>query len=153
MPGQLLWDVGAGAGSVGIEWSRTHPRCRAVAVERDPERAARIGRNAARLGVPDLVVVSGAAPQALVDLEPPDAVFVGGGGSVETLGACWAALRPGGRLVAHAVTAETERVLHVARRDRGGDLTRLAVETLEPIGRYTGWAPARAVVQWSVVKR
>jgi len=152
LPGQLLWDVGAGAGSVGIEWSRISPRCRAVAVEREPERAQRITRNAARLGVPDLVVVTGSAPAALTGLEAPDAVFVGGGGTEATLRACWAALRPGGRLVAHAVTVETEQVLLAARRTWGGDLTRIAVETLEPIGGYSGWTAARAVVQWSVRK-
>ncbi|WP_370616560.1 precorrin-6y C5,15-methyltransferase (decarboxylating) subunit CbiE [Mumia sp. Pv 4-285] len=79
LPGALLWDVGAGAGSVGIEWLRVHPSARAVAVERDPDRAARVRRNAARLGVPGLDVVEGSAPEVLGELLRPDAVFVGGG--------------------------------------------------------------------------
>jgi precorrin-6Y C5,15-methyltransferase (decarboxylating) len=152
LPGQLLWDIGAGAGSVGIEWSRAHPRCRAVAVEREPDRADRIRRNAARLGVPELAVVQGAAPAALAGLERPDAVFLGGGGTRETVRSCWEAIRPGGRLVAHAVTVETEQVLHEASRAWGGALSRISVETLRPIGGFTGWTPARAVVQWSAVK-
>ncbi|SDS04707.1 precorrin-6Y C5,15-methyltransferase (decarboxylating) [Nocardioides scoriae] len=149
-PGQLLWDVGAGAGSVGIEWMRAHPTCRTVAVEHHPERAARVARNAAALGVPGLVVVEGRAPDALVDLERPDAVFVGGGATRPgVLEACLAALRPGGRLVVHGVTLETEGVLAAAHAAHGGELTRLSVEHAEPIGSFTGWTPARAVVQWA----
>ena len=153
LPGQLLWDVGAGAGSVAIEWCRTDPRCRAVAVERDPARADRIERNAARLGVPDLTVVRGSAPAALADLPNPDAVFVGGGASADTLETCWTALRIGGRLVAHAVTVETEQVLLAGYRRWGGTMTRLSVEVLAPIGRFTGWVPARPIVQWSAAPR
>ncbi|GAB3667583.1 bifunctional cobalt-precorrin-7 (C(5))-methyltransferase/cobalt-precorrin-6B (C(15))-methyltransferase [Nocardioides korecus] len=153
-PGQLLWDVGAGAGSVGIEWLRAHPACRAVAVESHAERAERIGRNAAALGVPHLRVVQGRAPAALEDLAPPDAVFVGGGASRPgVLEACRAALRPGGRLVVHAVTLETERLLVDAHARDGGDLTRILVEHAEPVGTFTGWTPARAVTQWSWEKR
>jgi precorrin-6B C5,15-methyltransferase / cobalt-precorrin-6B C5,C15-methyltransferase len=149
-PGALLWDVGAGAGSVGIEWLRSHPAARAVAVESDPERAARIGRNAARLGVPDLVVVNGRAPASLADLADPDAVFVGGGAGVpRLLETCRERLRSGGRLVVHAVTFETERVLVDAFAEHGGELTRVSVERAEPLAGYTGWAPARPVVQWS----
>lgn len=152
-PGQLLWDVGAGAGSVGIEWMRAHPTCRAVSVESDPERAARVTRNAARLGVPTLAVVHGRAPDALVGLTPPDAVFVGGGatrpGVLET---CLEALRPGGRLVVHGVTLETEALLARKYADHGGELTRICVEYAEPIGSFTGWSPARAVTQWTHIK-
>ncbi|ROR90285.1 precorrin-6Y C5,15-methyltransferase (decarboxylating) [Nocardioides aurantiacus] len=152
-PGQLLWDVGAGAGSVGIEWARAHPTCRTVAVEAHPERAARVARNAAALGVPGLEVVEGRAPDALADLEPPDAVFVGGGATRPgVLEACLAALRPGGRLVVHGVTLETETLLAGAYAAHGGELTRHSVETAEPIGGFTGWTPARAVVQWAHVK-
>jgi len=151
-PGELLWDVGAGAGSIGIEWARAHPRCRAIAVERDADRAKRIAANAAALGVPGLTVVQGTAQQALADLPPPDAVFVGGGADEQVLEVCWAALRPGGRLVAHAVTLETEAVLSARSRHRGGSLTRIALEHLERIGGYHGWKPARPVVQWSVTK-
>ncbi|WP_163377197.1 MULTISPECIES: precorrin-6y C5,15-methyltransferase (decarboxylating) subunit CbiE [Dietzia] len=151
--GELLWDVGAGAGSVGIEWMRAHPSCRAVAVEADPGRAARIERNAAALGVPALKIVHGRAPQALDGLPRPDAVFIGGGGTAPgLLRQCWDALAPGGRLVAHAVTLETERALIDARAEFGGELTRLQVEQTDSIGRFTGWAPTRAVVQWAAVR-
>ncbi|PXY26990.1 precorrin-6y C5,15-methyltransferase (decarboxylating) subunit CbiE [Prauserella muralis] len=153
-PGELLWDVGAGAGSVAIEWARACPANRAIAVESRPERAARIGRNAARLGVPDVRVVTGAAPDALAELETPDAVFVGGGVSVPgVLGACLAALRPGGRLVAHGVTLETEQALATAYTEHGGELTRLSVQQAGPLGGFTGWTPARTVTQWSTSKR
>ncbi|PRX48231.1 precorrin-6Y C5,15-methyltransferase (decarboxylating) [Prauserella shujinwangii] len=149
-PGELLWDVGAGAGSVAIEWCRAHPANRAVAIESRPERAARIQRNAARLGVPDLRVVTGTAPEALADLPAPDAVFVGGGvGGPGLLERCWAALGPGGRLVANAVTLEGERALAAAYAEHGGELIRLAVEHAAPLGGYTGWTPARTVTQWS----
>jgi precorrin-6Y C5,15-methyltransferase (decarboxylating) len=148
-PGEHLWDVGAGAGSVGIEWMRAHPTCTATAVEADPERAERIGRNASRLGVPGLAVVTGRAPEALANLSSPDAVFVGGGATRPgVLDACLSALRPGGRLVVHGVTLETEQLLADAYRAHGGELTRLAVETTAPIGGFTGWTPARTVTQW-----
>ena len=151
VPGEHLWDVGAGAGSVGIEWMRAHPACTATAVEADAGRAARIARNAARLGVPGLRVVTGQAPSALTGLAAPDAVFVGGGATRDgVLGACLAALRPGGRLVVHGVTLETERLLAGAYAAYGGELTRIAVETAAPIGSFTGWAPARTVTQWAL---
>ncbi|GHF21210.1 precorrin-6Y C5,15-methyltransferase [Amycolatopsis deserti] len=148
--GELLWDVGAGAGSVGIEWSRAHPANRAIAVERSPERAERIQRNADRLGVPELRVVTGAAPEVLADLPTPDAVFVGGG--LASLDVCLDALRPGGRLVAHAVTLESEQVLANAYQRHGGELIRIAVEHAAPLGGFTGWTPARTVTQWSFLK-
>ncbi|WP_207127081.1 precorrin-6Y C5,15-methyltransferase (decarboxylating) subunit CbiT [Actinocatenispora comari] len=152
-PGQLLWDVGAGAGSVGIEWLRAHPTCRAVAVERDPDRAARIGRNAATLGVPGLRVVTGSAGDVLAELPPPDAVFVGGGAtSPGVLDGCWAALRPGGRLVVHGVTLETETLLAGWYSAHGGELSRIQVESAAPLGRLTGWTPARVVTQWAVTR-
>ncbi|KAA9165871.1 precorrin-6y C5,15-methyltransferase (decarboxylating) subunit CbiE [Amycolatopsis acidicola] len=149
-PGELLWDVGAGAGSVAVEWSRVHPRNRAIAIERVPERAARIARNAENLGVPDIRVVTGAAPQALADLPAPDAVFLGGG--LSAWPACWAALAPGGRLVAHAVTLESEQTLATAYAEHGGELVRVAVEHAAPLGGFTGWTPARTVTQWSLQK-
>ncbi len=151
-PGELLWDVGAGAGSIAIEWMHSEPSCRAVAVERNLERVKRIRRNAESLGVPGLEVRHGEAPDALASLPRPHAVFVGGGGTAETLDRCWAALRPGGRLVVHAVTQETEMILVDSWKRYGGELSRLSVEHLEPIGRYHGWRPARAVVQWSSIK-
>ena len=152
-PGEHLWDVGAGAGSVGIEWARTHPRCSVSAVERDAGRAARIRGNALRLGAPRVDVVEGSAPEALADLPRPDAVFVGGGATRPgVLDACWDALAPGGRLVVHGVTLETESELARRHAAHGGELVRLSVEHVDTIGSFRGWAPARAVVQWSIVK-
>jgi precorrin-6Y C5,15-methyltransferase (decarboxylating) len=152
-PGQLLWDVGAGAGSVGIEWMRAHPTCRTVAVEADDVRVGRISRNAERLGVPALRVVHGRAPEALRGLPAPDAVFIGGGGTAEgVLAECLRALRRGGRLVAHGVTVETEVLLADAYRVHGGELSRLHVERAAPVGSFTGWTPSRAVTQWAFTR-
>jgi precorrin-6Y C5,15-methyltransferase (decarboxylating) len=151
LPGQLLWDVGAGAGSIGIEWMRSHPSSRAIAVESRPDRAQRIARNAASLGVPGLRVVEGRAPEALAGLPAPDAIFVGGGATTaELLDTCWAALRPGGRLVANAVTVESESVLADWFARVGGELVRMSVQRAEPVGRFSGWKPAMPVTIWSV---
>jgi len=153
VPGQLLWDVGAGSGSVGIEWMRAHPASRAVAIEPREDRRARIAANADALGVPALLIVAGAAPEALAGLPEPDAIFVGGGASVPgVLDACLSALRPGGRLVANGVTVETETVLATAHAHHGGTLTRIAIQRAAPIGGFTGWAPARPVTQWAYRK-
>ncbi|WP_217181489.1 precorrin-6y C5,15-methyltransferase (decarboxylating) subunit CbiE [Streptomyces sp. AC495_CC817] len=152
-PGELLWDVGGGSGSIAIEWMRTHPSCRAVTVERDPVRAARITRNADRLGVPALRVVTGAAPAALAELPPPDAVFIGGGLTAPgLLDACWSALPTGGRLVANTVTLESEALLADAHRRHGGELVRLAVAQAVPVGGFTGWRQAMPVTQWAARK-
>jgi precorrin-6B C5,15-methyltransferase / cobalt-precorrin-6B C5,C15-methyltransferase len=151
-PGELLWDVGAGAGSIAIEWLRSGYGCRAIAVEHNLDRVKRIRGNAEALGVPGLEVLHGVAPGALASLPQPDAVFVGGGGTTETIEQVWSALRPGGRLVVHTVTQETEMIVIKCWKRLGGELTRLSVEHLEPIGRYHGWRPARAVVQWSATK-
>jgi precorrin-6Y C5,15-methyltransferase (decarboxylating) len=152
-PGELLWDVGAGSGSVAIEWMRSHRACRAIAVESSTERAARIAVNAEALGVPKLWIVEGRAPEALIDLPTPAAVFIGGGvtrdGVVE---ACLSALASGGRLVANAVTVESEAVLASLYAKRGGDLTRLAVNRASPVGGFTGWRAMMPVTIWSVVK-
>ncbi|TFV54882.1 precorrin-6y C5,15-methyltransferase (decarboxylating) subunit CbiE [Mycobacterium sp. PS03-16] len=153
VPGQLLWDVGAGAGSVGIEWMRAHPTCRTIAVEGDAARAERIGRNARTLGVPGLEVVHGRAPDALAELPSPDAVFIGGGATRPgVLPACLEVLRPGGRLVVHGVTVETEAVLAAAYGEHGGELTRIHTEHAAPVGTFTGWTPARAVTQWAYTR-
>jgi precorrin-6Y C5,15-methyltransferase (decarboxylating) len=153
VPGQLLWDVGAGSGSIGIEWMRTHPASRAIAVESRADRRDRISRNAAALGVPGLAVVAGRAPEALAGLPRPDAVFIGGGVTVEgVVTACWDALAPGGRLVANAVTIEGEITLAGWHRRLGGSLTRIAVERAGGLGSFTAWRPALPVVQWSVRK-
>ncbi|MFF5444031.1 precorrin-6y C5,15-methyltransferase (decarboxylating) subunit CbiE [Streptomyces sp. NPDC012888] len=152
-PGELLWDIGGGSGSIGIEWMRTHPSCSAVTVERVGERAARIGRNAAALGVPGLRVVVGAAPAALAGLPAPDAVFVGGGLTAPgLLDAVWAALPGGGRLVVNTVTLESEALLGQWHRRLGGDLVKLAVSHAVPVGGFTGWRQAMPVTQWSVTK-
>ncbi|GGX65438.1 precorrin-6Y C(5,15)-methyltransferase [decarboxylating] [Streptomyces hiroshimensis] len=152
-PGELLWDVGGGSGSIAIEWMRAHRTCRAVSVERDPVRASRITRNADALGVPALRVVTGAAPAALAELPAPDAVFIGGGLTAPgLLAGCWEALRPGGRLVANTVTLESEALLTQWYRRHGGELTRLAVAHAVPVGGFTGWRQAMPVTQWSAVK-
>lgn len=152
-PGELLWDIGGGSGSIAIEWMRTHPSCRAVTVERDPVRAERIRANADRLGVPGLTVVTGAAPAVLAELPPPDAVFIGGGLTAPgLLDACWEALPVGGRLVANTVTLESEALLADAYRHRGGELVKLAVAHAVPVGAFTGWRQAMPVTQWAVQK-
>jgi len=149
-----LWDVGAGAGSIAIEWMLRHARNRAIAVETHPDRAARILRNARHLGVPEIDIVTGEAPGALHDLARPDAIFIGGGGAREgVFEACWAALKPGGRLVANAVTLETERAILGWHAAHGGSLKRIALSHLEPVGSLQGWRPAMPVTQWSAVKR
>ncbi|WP_406052177.1 precorrin-6y C5,15-methyltransferase (decarboxylating) subunit CbiE [Kribbella sp. NBC_00889] len=152
VPGQLLWDVGGGAGSIAIEWSRHHPACRAIAIERDPERAKRLDRNVANLGALVTTVV-GPAPAALDGLETPDAIFIGGGATAPGLiDACWNALRPGGRLVLNGVTLETEALIAQWYGELGGDLVRLDVQRASAIGTMTGWRPAMPVTIWSVTK-
>jgi precorrin-6B C5,15-methyltransferase / cobalt-precorrin-6B C5,C15-methyltransferase len=147
--GELLWDIGAGAGSVAIEWMLADPSLRAVAIEARAERAARIRRNAAAFGVPDLQVVEGEAPAALSPLATPDAIFVGGGAISEgMLDAAVRALRPGGRLVVNAVTLATEALLIARHAAQGGELIGVAVSRADSIGSKTGWRPARPVTQW-----
>ncbi|WP_229402891.1 precorrin-6Y C5,15-methyltransferase (decarboxylating) subunit CbiT [Micromonospora okii] len=148
--GERLWDVGAGCRSVGIEWLRADPITSAIAIEGRP---GRVDRNARTLGVPQLRIVRGAAPDALAGLPAPDAVFVGGGLTAPDLfAAVWGALRPGGRPVAHAVTPEGEQELVDQAARHGGDLTRLAVDRAAPLGAFTGWQPARPLVQWAVTR-
>jgi precorrin-6B C5,15-methyltransferase / cobalt-precorrin-6B C5,C15-methyltransferase len=153
--GELLWDVGAGAGSVAIEWMLADPSMRAIAIEARPDRAARVRRNAAALGVPGLRVIDGEAPAALAtELPRPDAVFVGGGaGDAAVLDRVAAALAPGGRLVVNAVSLETEAVLIGRHKALGGDLIRISVERAGPIGTMTGWRPALPVTQWTWTRR
>lgn len=151
--GQRLWDIGAGAGSISIEWMLRHPSLRAVAVEANPARAARIARNATRLGVPDLAVVEGSAPAALDGLAPPDAIFIGGGIAVPgLLVRAMESLAPGGRLVANVVTLEGEAVLLAAFAGQGGSLKRFSVSRADPVGQLHGWRSAMPVTQWAWVK-
>ncbi len=151
--GELLWDVGAGAGSVAIEWMLADTSMRAVAVEARSDRVARIRRNAACFGVPGLDVVEGPAPHALARLAAPDAIFVGGGASDQgVLDAAIAALRSGGRLVVNAVTLETEAELIAHHAALGGELIRIAVSRVDRVGGKTGWRPAMPVTQWLWVK-
>jgi len=153
VPGQLLWDIGAGCGSVAIEWMRTDPLCRAVAVERKESRLGMLARNAEALGTPLLKIVRSAAPAALDGLEPPDAVFIGGGVSADgLLERCWQALKPGGRLVANVVTLDGEARLFDWQAREGGDLTRLAVSRAETVGPYRGWRPLMTVTQYRAHK-
>jgi precorrin-6Y C5,15-methyltransferase (decarboxylating) len=153
LPGQLLWDVGAGCGSVAIEWLRAARASRAIAIEHNPARLAFIASNAAALGVPRLSVVPSEAPASLAGLTPPDAIFIGGGLTMPDLvDTCWAALKPGGRLVANAVTLEGEAVLASLAATRGGTLTRIAVARAEPVGGLHGWRPLMSVTQWAAVK-
>ena len=152
--GELLWDIGAGSGSVAIEWMLADPTLRAVAIEADPERAARVGRNAIACGVPGLEIVNGRAPDALAELAEPDAIFIGGGGSDDgVLATAIGALKPGGRLVANAVTLEMEALLLAKYRELGGDLIRIAVSRAAPVGSMSGWRLAMPVTQWSWVKK
>lgn len=151
--GELLWDIGAGAGSVAIEWMLADASLRAIAVERNAERTARIKRNATAFGVPGLVVIEGAAPAVLENLEPPDAIFIGGGaGDPGVLDRCVLALRSGGRLVVNAVTLETESLVLERRTSLGGELIQIAVAHAAPLGSKTGWRPAMPVTQWVWVK-
>jgi precorrin-6Y C5,15-methyltransferase (decarboxylating) len=153
-PGHLLWDVGAGCGSIAIEWLRAARGSRAVAIERNAERSTLISRNAAALGTPTLEIVTGGAPAALEGLDTPDAVFIGGGiTEPDLVEACWDALAPGGRLVANVVTIEGEAALAQWRERIGGELTRMAISRIEPLGAFGGWRPLVPVTRLSVTKQ
>jgi len=153
LPGQLLWDVGAGCGSIGIEWMRSDRRCRAIAIEQHPTRLQYIADNAIALGTPQLTVIAGEAPLALKDLPEPDAIFIGGGLTTPDLvDCCWRSLRLGGRLVANAVTVEGEQILFQEQRQWGGELTRLAIQRAEPVGKFLGWKAMAPITQWVAVK-
>ncbi|MEM7067278.1 MAG: precorrin-6y C5,15-methyltransferase (decarboxylating) subunit CbiE [Pseudomonadota bacterium] len=153
-PDALLWDVGAGCGSIAIEWMRASRGARAIAIEQNGGRTEMIRQNAVELGTEKISIVDGEAPHALADLENPDAVFIGGGLTVDGLfDACWEALRIGGRLVANAVTVESEAKLFELCKLHGGELSRISVQHAEPIGRFKGWKPVMPVTQWVVTKR
>jgi precorrin-6B C5,15-methyltransferase / cobalt-precorrin-6B C5,C15-methyltransferase len=151
--GELLWDIGAGSGSVATEWMLADPSLRAIAIEARPDRAARIRRNAAVFGVPGLEIVEGEAPAALQGLAQPDAIFIGGGaGTPGLFDTAIAALRAGGRLVVNAVTLETEGLLLARHAAHGGELVRLAVTRADAVGSKTGWRAAMPVTQWIWIK-
>ena len=153
MPGELLWDVGAGSGSIGIEWMRTHPSCRALAIEPDPGRQGLIEHNRDALGVPGLHLIRGKAPDALHGLPVPDAIFIGGGVTRDgVLDTCWQHLRPGGRLVANAVTLQSEMTLMNWRAQHGGELTRIHIAQAQPLGEFDTWRQALPITLLEVVK-
>ncbi|MNM60357.1 Precorrin-6Y C(5,15)-methyltransferase [decarboxylating] [compost metagenome] len=152
-PGELLWDVGAGSGSIGIEWMRAHPSCRALAIESDGGRQQLIEHNRDALGVPGLQLIRGRAPQALEGLERPDAIFIGGGVTREgVLQHCWAQLRPGGRLVANAVTLQSELTLVNWREQHGGELTRIHIAQAQPLGEFDTWRQALPITLLEAIK-
>ena len=153
MRGALLWDIGAGSGSVAIEWMRAARYANAIGIEPRADRRAMAAANALALGTPRLRLVEGEAPAALDGLPAPDAIFIGGGLSAEVFAAAWSALRPLGRLVANAVTLESEAALIALHAAHGGDLVRISVARAAPVGRLTGWKPAMPVTQWSLIKR
>jgi precorrin-6Y C5,15-methyltransferase (decarboxylating) len=153
IPGELLWDVGAGCGSIGIEWMRAHPACRAFAIEADEGRQQLIEFNRDALGVPGLQLVRGSAPQALAGLERPDAIFIGGGVTRPgVLDACWQQLRAGGRLIANAVTLQSEATLMAWRDLHGGELTRIHIAHAKPLGEFDTWRQALPITLLEVVK-
>lgn len=150
-PGEHLWDIGAGSGSISVEWCLAGGT--ASAIEEKPARCDNIRANAAAFGLARrLTLVEGRAPDALAGLPAPDAVFVGGGGDAALLEAVWAALRPGARLVMNAVTLETESLLMAAQATKGGTLLRIDIAAMAPLGRLRGWQPSRPIVQWSVTR-
>jgi precorrin-6Y C5,15-methyltransferase (decarboxylating) len=153
VPGELLWDVGAGSGSIGIEWMRAHPSCRALAIEADEGRQQLIEHNRDALGVPGLQLIRGSAPQALDGLERPDAIFIGGGVTRDgVLDSCWARLKPGGRLIANAVTLQSEMTLMAWREQHGGELTRIHIAQAQPLGDFDTWRQALPITLLDVVK-
>ena len=153
MRGALLWDIGTGCGSVAVEWMRGARYARAIGIEPRADRRAMAAANALALGVPKLQLIDGRVPDALEGLEPPDAVFIGGGLSRGAFEAAWSALRPLGRLVCNAVTLESEALLLELHKEYGGQLVKLSVARAEPVGGLTGWRPLMPVTQWSLVKR
>ncbi|WP_426413045.1 precorrin-6y C5,15-methyltransferase (decarboxylating) subunit CbiE [Bradyrhizobium ganzhouense] len=149
--GERLWDIGAGSGSISVEWALCGGT--AIAIEAREDRAANIRSNAAAFGLAHrITVISGRAPEALAALEAPDAVFVGGGLDRVTFDVVWSRLAPGARLVAHAVTLETEALLGELHQQHGGELMRVEIAHAAPLGRYRSWEAARPVVQWSAVR-
>ncbi len=150
--GELLWDIGLGSGSIAIEWCLLADNATAIGVEKRPDRAERAIRNIENLTPGRVRVEFGPADQVIDRLPAPDAIFVGGGASEKVLSHGWNVLKPGGRMVIHGVTIETDTLCLAAYRKYGGSLSRISIETVEPIGKLLGWKPARAVTQWAAVK-
>ncbi len=153
MRGALLWDIGTGCGSIAVEWMRAARYARAIGIEPRAERRAMAAANALALGVPKLELIEGKVPAALEGLPAPDAIFIGGGLSRKTFEVAWEALRPLGRLVANAVTLESEAILVALQKRHGGDLIKITINRAEDLGKMSGWKPLRPVTQWSLIKR
>ena len=153
MPGQLLWDIGAGCGSVSIEWLRANSDSCAFAIEKNMDRLEMINKNALALGAPQLKVIFGEALKELIGLPAPDAIFIGGGlTSNGLIDYCWSNLKPGGRLVANAVTFEGERLLIDFHRKYGGVISKIEISRAKPVGDFSGWQPHKPVTQLRVLK-
>ncbi|MCV2882712.1 precorrin-6y C5,15-methyltransferase (decarboxylating) subunit CbiE [Actibacterium sp. XHP0104] len=151
--GELLWDIGGGSGSISVEWALAAPGGRAITIEPRADRCANIGANAVVFGLDHMIeVIQGAAPQALTDLPAPDAVFLGGGGSPELIAHLWRTLPAGTRIVANAVTLESEALLIDSHQRHGGHLLRAELAEAAPLGRMRGWDRARPITQWSVIR-
>ncbi len=153
MPGELLWDVGAGCGSISVEWLRAAEGTRALAIEPVEARRAMIEENARNLAPHGLEIVAARAPGAFEGLPAPDAVFLGGGLTDGLFPAAFGALKPGGRLVAHAVTLESEAILLALHEVHGGELLRVSVAAAEPVGPYRGWRASMPVTHWHITKK
>jgi len=152
-PGELLWDVGAGCGSIGIEWMRSHPSCRAIAIEADSQRQRLIEHNRDALGVPGLQLVEGEAPGALTGLAQPDAIFIGGGVTApDMLDTCWSHLKKGGRMIVNAVTIQSEATLIAWRTLHGGEMTRISIAHAQPLGDFDTWRQALPITLLHAVK-
>jgi precorrin-6Y C5,15-methyltransferase (decarboxylating) len=153
LPGQLLWDVGAGCGSISIEWMRSARNAQAYAIEKNLKRRAMIEKNGRSLGTPNIEIISGFIPDALHDLDTPDAIFIGGGLTInKTLPSCWDKLKSGGRIVANAVTLESEAILLKAQKDFGGELIKISIDRTSKIGNFNRWSPLAPVTQWRALK-
>lgn len=150
--GEMLWDLGTGSGSIALEWLLAHPANRAIGIERDPARADRAAQNAANLGLPHFQVLQGLSADLIDNLPRPDAVFIGGGLGRALLDQIWSQIPDGCRLVAHAVTLESESILVEAASRLGGDLLRIELAEAAPLGRFRGWKSAYPILQWRVEK-
>ncbi|KLU26128.1 precorrin-6Y C5,15-methyltransferase [Caballeronia mineralivorans PML1(12)] len=152
-PGELLWDVGAGCGSIGIEWMRSHPSCRAIAIEADSQRQRLIEHNRDALGVPGLQLVEGEAPGVLTGLPQPDAIFIGGGVTApDMLDTCWSHLKKDGRMIVNAVTIQSEATLIAWRALHGGEMTRISIAHALPLGAFDTWRQALPITLLHAVK-